>query len=499
MTPEATTDNDNARDTQFRPRRLWRRFLLLLPLTVVLAIASFLYIRPVADTYTVAGILTYDADEFEAGTVTFGTPGVVEVVATERTHLGTPRVTFRALADGTTSVSFAAGDSSQLWQLEVRNGAIIEGGINFNGWRAIEASVIVLVAALIACFGSAFWELWRRSWYGYEMVACGGALLFFLFQFFVLLYLALFGGTPTFFDFLTDVLQMADAFSALSILFMVPLALFVSVSNVALIRHEGLRPVNLLGIAASLTWTVAYAFWLFGFDILDGRVPMRVAMQLDTLVGLAIAFGECLLLSTMLCAWLSSRHVPAHGVDYLVVLGCGIRKDGTPCPLLAGRVDRAVAFDEERQTAGDAPAVFVPSGGQGPDEPVSEAESMRGYLVGQRGIAPERIACEDRSTTTRENMAFSREVIERHAGCDASALRVAFSTTNYHVFRGYVCAREAGMDVEGMGSKTKYYFWPNAFLREFLGLLVGQWAMVAQTYALIAFAHAVAQYVLMLV
>jgi uncharacterized SAM-binding protein YcdF (DUF218 family) len=111
-------------------------------------------------------------------------------------------------------------------------------------------------------------------------------------------------------------------------------------------------------------------------------------------------------------------------------------------------------------------------------------------------VPEERLALEDRSSTTRENMAFSREVIERHAGRDLSEVSVGFSTTNYHVFRGYVCAQQAGMRVEGMGSKTKAYFWPNAFLREFAGLLVTEWKGILQTYAIIAFIYLLAEYIL---
>ena len=87
---------------------------------------------------------------------------------------------------------------------------------------------------------------------------------------------------------------------------------------------------------------------------------------------------------------------------------------------------------------------------------MSEAQSMRDYLVA-RGVEPGRIVLEDRSATTRENMAFSRRVIEQHAGRDANEVAVGFSTTNYHVFRGYVCAHQAGMAVEGMDSKTRAY------------------------------------------
>ena len=49
--------------------------------------------------------------------------------------------------------------------------------------------------------------------------------------------------------------------------------------------------------------------------------------------------------------------------------------------------------------------------------------------------------------------------------------KVAFSTTNFHVFRSGLLARRVKMRAEGMGAKTKWYFWPNAAVREFVGLL----------------------------
>jgi uncharacterized SAM-binding protein YcdF (DUF218 family) len=95
-------------------------------------------------------------------------------------------------------------------------------------------------------------------------------------------------------------------------------------------------------------------------------------------------------------------------------------------------------------------------------------------------------------------MAFSREVIERHAGRSTDGLSVGFSTTNYHVFRGYVAAHQAGMAVEGMGAKTKYYFWPNAFLREFVGLLAARWLPILATYLVIAALYAGMEYVILM-
>ena len=85
----------------------------------------------------------------------------------------------------------------------------------------------------------------------------------------------------------------------------------------------------------------------------------------------------------------------------------------------------------------------------------------------ENGIPESRIVEEDASTDTFENMRFSKERIMEQG----SPGKVAFCTTNYHVFRSGLYARRVKMRAVGMGAKTKWYFWPNASVREFVGLL----------------------------
>ena len=91
---------------------------------------------------------------------------------------------------------------------------------------------------------------------------------------------------------------------------------------------------------------------------------------------------------------------------------------------------------------------------------------MRRYLA-EQGVPEQRMLLEDRSTDTAENMAFSKELIERQS----PQAQVAFATTNYHVFRSGLKARRVKLRALGMGCKSKWYFWPNASVREFIGLL----------------------------
>ena len=65
------------------------------------------------------------------------------------------------------------------------------------------------------------------------------------------------------------------------------------------------------------------------------------------------------------------------------------------------------------------------------------------------------------------------ELIRNHTKNDDP--KIAFSTTNYHVFRSGVFASRQGIRAEGIGAKTKRYFWINAFIREFIAALVSEW------------------------
>ena len=108
----------------------------------------------------------------------------------------------------------------------------------------------------------------------------------------------------------------------------------------------------------------------------------------------------------------------------------------------------------------------MPSGGKGDDEVIAEGEAIANYLV-SKGIPEERILVENRSKNTEQNIRFSKELISE---CSSGA-QVAFSTTNYHVFRTGCIADEAGTPMEGIGAGTKRYFWINAFIREFVATL----------------------------
>ena len=249
--------------------------------------------------------------------------------------------------------------------------------------------------------------------------------------------------------------------------FVLVFAVALFISNVSLIRHEGKRFVNLLGILLSFLMVGGLVFlYLVDYYAMGSMEEVRRHDLITTTFSAIYLYCECMLIGAIIAGALAARYKPEKDKDFLIILGCGIRKDGTPTPLLKGRVDRALAFYRKQKEETGKELIFVPSGGQGPNEVISESLSMKNYLL-EQGIPESQIIMEDQSTSTFENMKFSKEKIWE---VNPNG-KIAFATTNYHVFRGGLYGRRVKMKAQGMGAPTKWYFWPNASVREFVGLL----------------------------
>ena len=143
------------------------------------------------------------------------------------------------------------------------------------------------------------------------------------------------------------------------------------------------------------------------------------------------------------------QSVPCHGAGR-----CG------PSYVLQKRLDKAIEY----LNANPETKVIV-SGGQGYNEPISEAEGMQGYLE-TAGIDPERILMEDASTNTTQNLIFSGELL------DKSEDSVVVITNNFHMFRALAIARKQGYaHVEGLSAGTYPITVPNNLLREAFGVV----------------------------
>lgn len=194
--------------------------------------------------------------------------------------------------------------------------------------------------------------------------------------------------------------------------------------------------------------------FLFDFYVSGSQRKVMIHDLIANLFAAAYLYFKGMLLGIMAADAIVSRYEPEPYKDF-IILSCGIRRNGTRSPLLRDRVDRALRFAKKQKALIGKEPIFVASGGQGPDEPISEAASMKRHLL-EQGVPEERILVEDRSTDTFENMKLSKEVIWA-AKPDG---KVAFSTASCHVFRGGLYARRVKMRAVGMGAKTKWYFGP---------------------------------------
>ncbi len=240
----------------------------------------------------------------------------------------------------------------------------------------------------------------------------------------------------------------------------VVVGLVLVLNGLRMVRREGRTLGNLLpfllGLGMTAATVVGVALFWFGTGFGDSPALLSV---LGVAVLLLPGYPAVVILSYLLYCLAYARRRPRPAPAAVVVLGSGLRH-GTIPPLLAGRLDAAVAVVRAEEAHGRRP-VLVPSGGQGDDEPVSEGAAMTGYLV-DRGIAPGRIVAEERATTTEENLVLSHRLLqERGVG---GPVRVV--TSNYHVGRAALITRRLGIDADVTASRTAWYFLPSAFLRE---------------------------------
>ena len=192
------------------------------------------------------------------------------------------------------------------------------------------------------------------------------------------------------------------------------------------------------GLSISWIWPAAGIALIAAALLTRAHLPqwLRYAWRALLVMGLVLLIAlESLVISGM------HATAPA-GMDYLIVLGASVYQDG-PSPGLTRRINAVMKCLDDHPDA-----VIIASGGQGDDEPISEAQCIRDELV-KRGVDPSRIVIEDRSTDTRENIAYSKALM---SSADA---KVGIVTNNYHVWRSLRLARRAGM-VNAYGIASDY-------------------------------------------
>lgn len=152
--------------------------------------------------------------------------------------------------------------------------------------------------------------------------------------------------------------------------------------------------------------------------------------------------------------------------DYLIIFGAGLRGE-TMTMTLRQRMEDSYNYLKNN----DNWKYIVVSGGKGPGESISEAEAMERYLL-SKGIDKSRIIKEDKSTSTYENLLFSKFLIEEHSNKDIDDVDVKLATSNFHSLRTYLLAKNSGYKkITSYGCRINPIFIPTYYIREFFAIV----------------------------
>ena len=253
----------------------------------------------------------------------------------------------------------------------------------------------------------------------------------------------------------------ADAMIVLALLvalaiFLVPVMLIIN--GIFMIRRESLCFANLLSLFLGVVIAAGEGAFLYILYADVYRLSLAGPARLICFLGFSVLYFCLWILAFVLYVLFIQIMPHRRNYDYIIIHGCGLLSDGSLSRILSNRVDRAIRLYKKCRKK----PILIPSGGQGPDEVISEAEAMRRYLL-EKGIPDEQIIPEGASATTRENLEFSRRIIEQRPG----KKRVALVSSNYHIYRCILYAAKMNFRCTGVGAKVAWYYWPSATLREF--------------------------------
>lgn len=345
-----------------------------------------------------------------------------------------------------------------------------------SGDIVVPISILILILAVLSIELKHFIKSVRNNLYQYKNITLLSIIIFLAFMFInQLIQITNYKGLAYSIEL---IIKSVDVFSKTILPLVIITSLLVTISHIKLLKREGFTWRNMLGVILGLlliVLTLTPNFLSKIFENSQVRIDdkMTIAYYIYTFIELFIyaivSYLECIFISTIVLALVSAKRIPKFDKDYIIILGCRIRKDGTLTPILKSRVDRAINYSKMQYAATGKDIIFIPSGGKGNDEVISEGEAINNYLL-EQGINKNSIIVENKSKNTYENIKFSYRLISKKN----KSANIAFSTTNFHVLRAGLIATEQGIKIEGIGAKTKAYFSINAFIREFIATLYSE-------------------------
>lgn len=245
------------------------------------------------------------------------------------------------------------------------------------------------------------------------------------------------------------------------VLLFVPLLLIIN--GITMLKKEGKSIANLLSLILGILIEIGELSFisLIIFNYSLGFAFFEMINSFLLFIGISVFYFSFLILLFVFYL-IYFEHMPhLSRYEYIIIHGCGLLDGERVSKLLSNRIDKAIkVFHRSKDKA-----VIICSGGKGSNETISEAEAIARYLK-EKGIPKDHILLEDKSTTTKENLLFSNNIITSRGG----SKRTALVSSNYHIYRCVLLAHELKIKCVGIGAKTAFYYWPSAVIREFVAV-----------------------------
>ena len=169
-----------------------------------------------------------------------------------------------------------------------------------------------------------------------------------------------------------------------------------------------------------------------------------------------IGLGALLFLGLFAYVCIAEKSVPQPGpTDVMIVLGAQVKPDGTPSVQLEYRLERAL----EAYRA--CPQTIICCGGRAGQEPAPEGDVMRAWRIAS-GAPQGDVLAETASGNTRQNIRNALALLPRTPDS------VLIVTSDYHLPRALMIARDMGLNVQGAAGRTLPEYWLKNHLRETL-------------------------------
>ena len=312
---------------------------------------------------------------------------------------------------------------------------------------------------LIICIGLLCWSFYKKKasfWNGFLFLMSVFALT----------------GNVMFFSLTSSSKILHAIFLVIALAIMVILTLIYALHAVLLIwngiivwRRESHSLANLLTLIIGVFLLI---YPLLSFLFFRKIIPKPYNLMIEHFTEMGAFYMISIFLIFSLSVWICNLYRPKPDKDFIIILGAGLLNGNEVSPLLASRIDRAIDFYQAQINSGQKHPLIICSGGQGGDEKIPEGVAMRNYVL-QKDINPDDVVAEDKSVNTIQNFLFSKKIVDRYKLNPNNGI---FVSNNYHICRAADYAKNAGMKISGIGSKTSGFFLPNAIIREFIAILM---------------------------